>query len=293
MAVETAAFSPSAGGRRQWTLRFFRDPKAVVAITILSIYVFIAIAAPVIAPYGVNEQNWEKSLANPSLEHLVGTDRLGRDVLTRIIYGTRISLSVGLLAVGLAAVIGVPLGLLSGYVGGWLDEVLMRFVDAWIAFPGLILIMAIVAILGPGVVNVMIAIGLSSFPVYARLIRGQTLSVKEADFVLAARATGAPALRLIFSHLLPNTIQPVIVQASLLVGAAVIAEAGLSFLGIGIKPPEPTWGVTIQEAFPSIRQNPWPAIAPGIALILLCLSTNLLGDRLRDVLDPRLRGSRR
>jgi ABC-type dipeptide/oligopeptide/nickel transport system permease subunit len=207
-------------------------------------------------------------------------------------YGARISVSVGLIAVGLAAGIGVPLGLLSGYLGGWLDEILMRFVDAWIAFPGLILLLAIVSILGGGILNVMVAIGLSSFPVYARLIRAQTLSVKERDYILATRTLGAGTLRLVARHILPNTIQPVIVQGSLLVGAAVLAEAGLSFLGIGINPPEATWGVTIQEGFPVIRLNPWPAVAPGIALILFTLATNFLGDRLRDVLDPRLRGAR-
>lgn len=292
-AVESAVRPPvDVPLRRRRRLRFFRDPKAVAAVAILGAYILIAVAAPLVAPYGVNEQDWEASLLGPSIEHPMGTDRLGRDVLTRIFYGTRISLSVGLVAVGLAAVIGVPLGLLTGYAGGWVDEIIMRFVDAWIAFPNLVLIMAIVAILGPGVVNVMVAIGLGAFPVFARLIRGQVLSVKELEFTTAAHAMGATGLRIVVRHLLPNSIQPVIVQASLLVGSAVIAEAGLSFLGIGIKPPEPTWGATIQEGFPSIRENPVPAIAPGVALILLCLATNLLGDRLRDVLDPRLRGQR-
>jgi peptide/nickel transport system permease protein len=272
--------------------RFFRDPKAIVAVSILSVIIFCAIAAPLIAPYGMNEQDYTNSLAPPSLEHPLGTDRLGRDLLTRIIYGARVSVSVGLVAVGLAAGIGVPLGLFSGYLGGWLDEVLMRFVDAWIAFPGVILLLAIVSILGGGVLNVMLAIGLSTFPVYARLIRAQTLTVKERDYVLATKTIGAGSLRLILRHILPNTIQPVIVQGSLLVGAAVLAEAGLSFLGIGIKPPEATWGVTIQEGFPVIRISFWPAVMPGVALILFTLATNFLGDRLRDVLDPRLRGVR-
>jgi peptide/nickel transport system permease protein len=272
--------------------RFFRDPKATVAIAILAMFIILAIGAPLIAPEGENDQDYSNPLASPSLEHPMGTDRLGRDVLSRIIYGARVSVTVGLIAVGLAAVIGVPLGLISGYFGGWGDEILMRFVDAWIAFPGLILLLAIVSILGGGVVNVMVAIGLSSFPVYARLIRSQTLSVKQRDFVLAARSLGASGPRLVIQHILPNTIQPVIVQASLLVGAAVLAEAGLSFLGIGINPPQATWGVIIQEGFPVIRINPWPAVMPGIAIVLFALSTNFLGDRLRDVLDPRLRGSR-
>ena len=207
-------------------------------------------------------------------------------------YGTRISVSVGLIAVGIAAGVGVPLGLIAGHFGGWLDEILMRFMDAWIAFPNLILIIALVAILGPGVVNVMIAIGLNAFPLFARLIRGQTLSVKQLDYVQAAVGLGAGHTRLIAKHILPNTIQPVIVQASLLIGSAILAEAGLSFLGIGIKPPEPTWGVTIQEGLDWIRQSPWPSVAPGVALLFFVLSTNFMGDRLRDMLDPRLRGAR-
>lgn len=271
---------------------FYRDPKAVVASVILLTFIVIAILAPLIAPHPVNQQDVYRSLQGPSLEHPLGTDRLGRDLLTRLMYGARISVSVGLIAVGIAAGIGVPLGLLSGYFGRWLDELMMRFVDAWIAFPNLILIIALVTIIGPGVVNVMIAIGMNAFPVYARLIRGQTLTVKERDFVLAARALGASHLRIITFHLLPNTIQPVIVQASLLVGSAILAEAGLSFLGIGIRPPEPTWGVTIQEGFDWIRQSPWPAVLPGIAIVFFVLSTNFMGDRLRDVLDPRLRGAR-
>lgn len=272
--------------------RFLSDPKALIATVILTGFIVVAISAPLIAPHDPNTQDASASLAKPSLEHPLGADRFGRDLLSRMIYGTRVSVSVGLLAVTVAALIGIPLGLLSGYSGGWVDEIMMRFVDAWIAFPSLILIMGIVAIMGPGVVNVMIAIGLSSFPVYARLIRGETLSVKQRDYVVAARALGGTPLWLMVKHVLPNTIQPVIVQASLLVGSAVLAEAGLSFLGIGIKPPQPTWGVTIQEGFAFIRINAWPAIVPGIAIILFTLSTNFLGDRLRDVLDPRLRGTR-
>jgi peptide/nickel transport system permease protein len=272
--------------------QFYHDPKAVIATAILLTYIFIAITAPVITPHPVNEQDAYRSLQPPSWEHPLGTDRLGRDLLTRMFYGTRISVSVGLIAVGIAAGIGIPLGLVAGFFGGWLDEVLMRFLDAWIAFPSLILIIGLVTIIGPGVVNAMIAIGLNAFPVYARLIRAQTLSVRERDFIHAANALGASDTRLIFRHILPNTIQPVIVQASLLVGSAILAEAGLSFLGIGIRPPEPTWGVTIQEGFDWIRQSPWPAVVPGIALLLFVLSTNFMGDRLRDMLDPRLRGAR-
>jgi peptide/nickel transport system permease protein len=168
----------------------------------------------------------------------------------------------------------------------------MRLVDAWFAFPSLILLLALVAILGAGITNVMIAIGLGAFPIIARLVRGQALAVKERDFVLSARSSGASGPRILLAHLLPNTIQPVIVQASLMVGFAVLTEAGLSFLGVGIKPPNATWGIVIQEGFPDVRTNPWASIAPGIAITAFVLAVNLLGDRLRDVLDPRLRGTR-
>jgi ABC-type dipeptide/oligopeptide/nickel transport system permease subunit len=272
--------------------RFYRDPKAIIATCLLVLFVVLAVGAPLVAPYGEAEQILEDRLVGPSLEHPMGTDRLGRDLFSRVIYGTRASVSVGLVAVAVGCLIGVPLGLVCGYLGGWLDEIAMRFVDAWIAFPNLILVMSLVAILGAGISKVMLAIGLLAFPVFARLVRAQTLSAKAQDYVLAARSLGATNTRLLIFHLLPNTIQPVIVQASLLAGTAVLAEAGLSFLGVGIKPPKATWGVVIQEGFQIIRVNPWAAITPGILLTLFALMTSLLGDRLRDVLDPRLRGSR-
>jgi len=274
-------------------VRFFlSDPKALVSTVILTFFVVLALFAPLIAPYGEDEQNRRASLEKPSSAHLLGTDRLGRDVLSRIIYGSRVSLRVGVIAVGIAAAIGIPIGLVAGYLGRWADEILMRIVDAWIVFPNLILLLAIVAILGPGVTNVMIAIGLNTFPIYARLIRAQTLSLKERDFVLAARTLGARDTRILARHVLPNAIQPIIVQGSLAVGGAVLAEAGLSFLGIGVKPPTATWGVIINDGFAVIRTNPWISVAPGVAIVLFVLGVNLLGDRLRDVLDPRLRGSR-
>ncbi len=295
VAIDWPATGLESAPRASWVKgvrRFYRDPKAIVASIILGSFIFIGFTAPVIAPHPVNEQNAYRSLEAPSFNHPLGTDRLGRDLLTRVMYGARISVYVGVIAVAIAAAIGIPLGLMGGFLGGWIDELIMRFVDAWIAFPNLILIIALVTILGPGVVNVMIAIGLNSFPVYARLVRGQTLSMKERDFVLAARSLGATNRRIALRHVLPNTMQPVIVQASLLMGGAILAEAGLSFLGIGIKPPQPTWGNIIQEGFAWIRQSPWPSIVPGIAIVLFTLSTNFMGDRLRDVLDPHQRGMR-
>lgn len=272
--------------------RFVADPKAAVAVSLLAVFVLIALFAPLLAPYGEAEQNPLASLQGPSLEHPLGTDRLGRDVLSRVIYGSRVSLRIGFISVGLAASIGIPIGLIAGYAGGWVDEILMRFVDAIIAFPNLILLLGVIAITGPGVTNVMIALGINSFPIYARLIRGQTLSLREREFVLAARAQGSTDSRILRSHVLPNAVQPIIVQGSLAVGGAVLAEAGLSFLGIGVEPPTATWGVIIQDGFAVIRSNPWVSVTPGVAIVLFVLAVNLIGDRLRDRLDPRLRGSR-
>jgi peptide/nickel transport system permease protein len=279
-------------GRLEGLRAFLKDPKSAVGLLILTFFIAVAIVGPSIAPYGENEQDRTMSLAPPSTTHFLGTDRLGRDVFSRVIYGARISVTIGLIAVGVALVIGVPLGLVAGYSGGAVDEVLMRFVDAWVAFPSIILLLGVIAIIGPGTQNVMVAIGISSFPIYARLIRGQTLSVKQRDFVLAARSLGARSDQIMLRHLLPNTIQPIIVQGSLAVGSAVLAEASLSFLGIGVKPPTATWGVVIQDGFAVIRINPWISIAPGVAITLFVLAVNLVGDRLRDVMDPRLRGTR-
>jgi len=296
IAQDVAGVFPGEARAARGLLRslrsFLADPKAAVASVILTLIVLMAVFAPLIAPYGENQQDRTASLVSPSWSHPFGTDRLGRDVLSRVIYGSRVSLRVGVIAVGIAAAIGIPLGLFAGYLGKWADEAIMRFVDAWIVFPNLILLLAIVAILGPGTTNVMIAIGLNSFPIYARLVRAQTLSLKERDFVLAARALGARDSSILFRHILLNALQPVIVQGSLAVGAAVLAEAGLSFLGIGVKPPTATWGVIINDGFAVIRTNPWISVTPGVAIVLFVLSVNLLGDRLRDVLDPRLRGSR-
>ncbi len=292
LPIELAPESSRGRGAFATLRSFLSDPKAAVATVILVSFVFIAVFAPLIAPFGEDQQDRTSSLVKPSMTHPFGTDRLGRDVLSRVIYGSRVSLRVGFIAVGIAAAIGIPLGLIAGYLGSWADEAIMRLVDAWIVFPNLILLLAIVAILGPGTTNVMIAIGLNTFPLYARLIRAQTLSLKQRDFVLAAKAIGARDFSIMRYHILPNAIQPIIVQASLAVGGAVLAEAGLSFLGIGVKPPTATWGVIISDGFPIIRTNPWVSITPGLAIILFVLGVNLLGDRLRDVLDPRLRGAR-
>ncbi len=270
--------------------RFSRQRGVPIVAGLLGIVVIAAITAPIIAPYDPIATAPRESLQGPSLEHLLGTDQLGRDVLSRIIFGSRISIMVGIVAVGLAMVVGVPLGLISGYFGGLIDHVIMRTMDAVIAFPALVLALAIVGALGAGTFQIMVAIGISSVPLYARLTRGQVLTIREQDYVHAARALGASDLRVVARHVLPNSLSPLIVQGSLGVAFAILAEAGLSFLGVGVQPPSPTWGGMLSKALPLIERAPLLSIYPGIAIFVTVLAINTLGDALRDVLDPRLRG---
>ena len=270
--------------------RFSRQRGVPIVAGLLGIVVIAAITAPIIAPYDPIATAPRESLQGSSLEHLLGTDQLGRDVLSRIIFGSRTSIMVGVVAVGLAMVVGVPLGLISGYFGGLIDHVIMRTMDAVIAFPALVLALAIVGALGPGTFQIMVAIGISSVPLYARLTRGQVLTIREQDYVHAARSLGASDLRVIARHVLPNSLSPLIVQGSLGVAFAILAEAGLSFLGVGVQPPSPTWGGMLSKALPLIERAPLLSIYPGIAIFLTVLAINTLGDALRDVLDPRLRG---
>lgn len=270
--------------------RFSRQRGVPIVAGLLGIVVIAAITAPIIAPYDPIATAPRESLQGPSLEHLLGTDQLGRDVLSRIIFGSRVSIMVGVVAVGLAMVVGVPLGLISGYFGGLIDHVIMRTMDAVIAFPALVLALAIVGALGAGTFQVMVAIGISSVPLYSRLTRGQVLTIREQDYVHAARALGASDLRVVARHVLPNSLSPLIVQGSLGVAFAILAEAGLSFLGVGVQPPSPTWGGMLSKALPLIERAPLLSIFPGIAIFVTVLAINTLGDALRDVLDPRLRG---
>ena len=281
--------SPSLLTRTKRAAR--RAPVGFGALIVIAILALLSVAAPLFAPYDPQAQDYNQLLKAPSVEHPLGTDRVGRDLLSRLIYGTRISFMVGVVAVGVALAIGTPLGMLAGYFRGFTDEVIMRILDAFIAFPGIIFALAIVAVLGSSLTNVMLAIGISSVPLFARLTRSQVLSLSQSDYVLAANAMGASDLRVMFRHILPNATSPLIVQATLGLGFAVLAEAGLGYLGVGVQPPTPTWGSALNQGSPLLERAPWLSIAPGAAIFVMVLAFNLLGDALRDQLDPRMRKS--
>jgi peptide/nickel transport system permease protein len=257
-------------------------------LVVLLLVTLMALLADVVAPYNPNQIQPAGILAAPSALHPLGTDAIGRDVLSRIVYGARASLLAGVVSVAVALVLGVTIGLVAGYNGGWIDDLFMRIVDALYSFPALLLALAITAILGPGLTNVMLAIGIVFTPAFARLVRGQALSVRERDFVTAARVTGAGPWRIMGAHIWPNVTAPIIVQASLQVAAAIVIEAGLSFLGLGVQPPTPSWGSMLKEGYQYMEQAPWLAFSPGAAMFLTVLAFNLFGDGLRHALDPRL-----
>jgi peptide/nickel transport system permease protein/oligopeptide transport system permease protein len=250
-----------------------------------------ALLAPWIAPYNPIKTNMIKTLQQPSGDYLLGTDRLGRDVLSRIIYGSRVSLWVGVVAVSIACVIGISMGLVAGYFSGWINNIIMRLTDTLMALPPIVLSIAIAGLLGGGLRNVTISIGVSMVPTYCRLMCGQVLSIKENDFILAAVANGASSPRIMLFHLLPNAFPTILVLITLNMGITILAEASLSFLGIGITPPEPAWGAMVSDGYRYLLTNPVLSIAPGIAVMLVVLSFNMIGDGLRDALDPKLRGT--
>jgi len=286
----TMEMPPKTSGVRRFLRVFLARKVVVVALVILMIMVLVAVFAPLLAPHDPYQQKLTHSLQQPSSEHPLGTDLLGRDVLSRIIYGTRISLMVGIVVVFIAGAVGMTIGLLSGYFGGVLDALLMRIMDAMIAVPMIVLALAFGALLGGGIVNVIIALGLAIVPAYARLMRGQVLSVKNSDYVMAAMLTGVGNLRNMLVHVLPNCISPLIVLITMNLGLAILAEAGLSFLGLGITPPEASWGSMVNDGYRYLLTNPLLSIAPGVAILVVVLSFNIVGDALRDALDPRLRG---
>jgi peptide/nickel transport system permease protein len=273
---------------RLWR-RFCRNKGAVFGLGVFVAIVFMALFAGLIAPYNPLEQNYARIMEGPSADHWLGTDSFGRDMLSRIIYGARIALIVGILAVLLAMLIGVTLGLMSGYYGGIIDTIIMRVMDGLFAFPILILAIALMAVLGLGVRNVIIAVAVVSVAPFARVTRGDVLAVREEPYIEAARLAGISNVAIIFRHMLPNVLAPIIVQGALRVSAAIITEAGLSFLGLGPQPPTPVWGSMIAEGRNFIIMAPHISTFPGIALMITVVGLNLLGDGLRDTLDPKLK----
>ena len=274
---------------RRAVRRLFRRKGAMVGLVVIASFVMLAVLAPWIVPYDPLATSWTLVRKPPSALHWFGTDDLGRDILSRVVYGARASLVAGAISVGIALGIGVPFGLLSGYRGGFIDALVSRITDAMLACPFLILAIALAAFLGPSLGNAMIAIGISTTPIFVRLTRGQTMSVKVEDYVEAARAIGNPRWRIALFHILPNIMPALLVQATLSIAAAIIAEAALSFLGLGQQPPAPSWGSMLNAAQRFLTNAPWMALWPGLAIFLVVLSFNLVGDGLRDALDPRQR----
>jgi peptide/nickel transport system permease protein len=286
VAAAIAAQEIESPARRAWR-RLKARKGAMVALVVLIAIILMAVLAPYISPYDPTQQSWRSVRQAPSWAHWFGSDEVGRDIFARIIYGARASMAAGLVSVAIAIFAGVPLGLAAGYVGGWTDALISRLTDAMLACPFLILAIALAAFLGPSLQNAMIAIGITATPVFVRLTRGQVLAVKNEDYVEAARAVGNPRWRIALRHILPNILPQLLVQATLTIATAIIAEASLSFLGLGQQPPAPSWGSMLNSAQRFLTNAPWMAIFPGLAIFVTVLSFNLLGDGLRDALDPR------
>lgn len=265
----------------------FRNTSLVVGALISLTIIGLAVFAPVVSTHGVEQMDMINRFSWPSLEHILGTDNFGRDLWARLVYGARVSLSIALISVVCAAVVGTIVGLVAGYFGGWIDQLLMRITDVFLGFPPLILALAVVAVMGPGIFNIAFAIIIVTWTEYARVVRATTLVLREQNYVRAARALGANPARIIFSEVLPNAFGPIIVLASLGLGTAIISESALSFLGFGLPPPTPTWGWTLAYGTRFIRDEPWLSIISGATIMITVLGFNLLGDGLRDILDPR------
>ena len=271
-----------------WT-RLRRSSSAMIGLVLIAILISVAILADFITPQGINEQDLRKGFLPPSSEFLIGTDEFGRDMYSRVIHGSRISLQVGIIATSISAVVGIFLGAIAGYWGGKIDSVIQGMIDISWAFPTVLLALFLIAIIGPGLTNLMIAVGLSYWGFFARVVRGQVLSLKEWEFVTAAKAVGASDFRIMFRYILPNLLPPVIVMSTLMMADAILIESTLSFLGMGAQPPIPSWGSILSSGRAHMRRAAWVTVYPGIAIMLTVLGFNLLGDGLRDALDPRLR----
>jgi peptide/nickel transport system permease protein len=281
----TVARNDSPG--RRALRKLLRRKAAVFGLCVVALFVLVALLAPWIAPYDPVKTSWTAIRKAPSALHWFGTDENGRDILSRIVHGASASLRAGVISVSIAVALGVPIGLLAGYRGGWIDAIISRVTDAMLACPFLILAIAMAAFLGPSLRNAMIAIGISATPIFVRLARGATMATMVEDYVEAARAVGNPRWRIALRHVLPNIVPPVLVQATLAIAMAIIAEASLSFLGLGQQPPAPSWGSMLNAAQRFLGQAPWMAIFPGLSIFVVVLAFNLLGDGLRDALDPK------
>ena len=269
--------------------RLKRNRLAMIGLVILAVLIFCAIFADYIAPYDYDEYNLERQFEKPNAEHWFGTDNFGADILSRLIYGARISLKIGFISVGIAVIIGVTIGAISGYFGGKVDIIFMRLIDVFQAIPDILMAIAIIAALGPGLANLMIAVGIAAIPGYARIVRASVLSIRDMEFVEAAQASGSSAPRIIFKHILPNCLAPIIVQATLGFAYAILNAAGMSFIGLGLEPPTPEWGAMLSSARAYIRDYPHMTLFPGLVIVLTIFALNVLGDGLRDALDPRLK----
>jgi peptide/nickel transport system permease protein len=285
--VEAQALSPAARRRRILRRRFLRRPAAVGSLVVVVAFVLAAVFAPWVAPYSADETDFDALLAGPSREHLLGTDDLGRDTLSRIIFGARASMMAGFFATVLAMALAVPIGLVAGYYRGRIDSVIARVTDVLLAFPFLILAVGLAAIFGPSLLNATLALGIAAIPGLVRIARGETFALREEDYVRAAVANGANDAVILSRHILPNMTSTLLVQATLTIPAAIIGEAVLSFLGLGVQPPTPSWGVMLNAAQPWLNEAPWLAVYPGLAIVFAALAFNLLGDGLRDVFDPK------
>ncbi len=289
---EALAGTPFHVNETKRFLRVFLGRGLVVfGMVIVLLFIFTAIFGPLLAPYDPVEIHPAERLQNPSWQHWLGTDNFGRDTLSRLIHGAGNSLMVGVVAVGIAAVVGIIAGMLAGFFGGWINIVIMRIVDALMSFPMILLALLIAGLLGSGLKNVMIALGVAMIPVYARLMCGQVLTIRENDYIMAGRSMGSNNWRLMFRHILPNAFPPLIVLITMQIGSAILAEAGLSYLGIGITPPEPSWGAMVNDGFRYLITNPLLSFVPGLAIMLVVFAFSMVGDGLRDALDPRLRGT--
>ncbi len=286
----TAVNSQRVSELRRFFRTFVNRGVVVFGLVIIIIFIIAAIFAPWLAPYNPDKIDMNNARLQPSGSHWLGTDSLGRDTLSRVIYGARVSLMIGLVVVLFSSIVGMSLGLIAGYFGGWVHAIIMRLMDMLMAFPVLVLALLVAAILGGGLVNVIWALAFAMVPIYARLMCGQAISVKENDYVLAGRSMGASHIRIMLRHLAPNCFPPLIVMMTMMLGTTILAEAGLSFLGIGVQPPIPTWGNMVNDGRDYLLSNPLLSFAPGLAIMLVVYAFNMIGDGLRDALDPQLRG---